>query len=163
MIWLLSHPQPPLLSETCLSFSAFLVPNRAYQQLLAVRILIANSAHCSVIQLLGMAVWRDFANSFRWCSELLKPRILYFFVDNGAMNAPRYWQHHNERSEILATMRWTLRDIGNCAMMPAIGPCLSILTERWNSWLRGLLGSYLPKARDLYIGSHRMVGERFFP
>ncbi len=79
--------------------------------------------------------------NYQSSSELFKPRMLYFFVDNGAMNAPRYWQHRNEHSAILATMLWTLRDIGNCAMMPANGPSFPILTERWISWLRWLLGS----------------------
>jgi hypothetical protein len=33
-----------------------------------------------------------FGNTFQWRSELLKPRMLFFSVGNGAMNAPRYWE-----------------------------------------------------------------------
>jgi hypothetical protein len=47
-----------------------------------------------------------FGICFQLCNEHFKPGMFLFSIDNGAMNAPRYWQLRNE----------LLRDIGNGTM-----------------------------------------------
>jgi hypothetical protein len=48
----------------------------------------------AALTLLHTAVGNDavnkYGNCFQWCSELLKPRMLFFSVGKGAMNASRY-------------------------------------------------------------------------
>ncbi len=92
---------------------------------LEIRILIANSAHSSV-------------------SDLL---LLHTAVGNGAMNkfencvSLAHWTF-----SLYTTAQWMLCDIGNCAMNPLQywqlrdDACECILTARWISWLRWQLG-----------------------
>jgi hypothetical protein len=47
---------------------------------------------------------KKYGNCFQWRSKLLKPKMLFFSVGNGAMNAPRYWQQRNERVGFLMAL-----------------------------------------------------------
>ncbi len=141
--WSVPHPVKALFKD-----------QRHLVQLLAIRILTANSTHSLLFTKYCCWQWamNKLGNCFRWCSPHLKPRMLVFSVGNGPMNAPRYWQRRNERSELLTTGQWTLHDIGNRAMMPANIPrfCLgsswaeaekTTPTVTWSRY--GAVGKYM--------------------
>ncbi len=72
--------------------------------------------------LLHTALGNGKMNIFGICmqqhNEHFKPRMLFFSLGNGALNALRYWQLCSKPPTILATAQWTLPVIGNGAMNP---------------------------------------------
>jgi hypothetical protein len=47
--------------------------------------------------------------SFQWRSEFLKPRMLFFSVGKGAMNATRYWELRDDAYSAVDTSANTPR------------------------------------------------------
>jgi hypothetical protein len=68
------------------------------------------------IQLLATALWTNLESVCNSAINILSPECCYFCIGNGAMNAQRYWQRHNEPSLMLATAQRTLLHIGNDAI-----------------------------------------------
>jgi hypothetical protein len=69
----------------------------------------------------------QFGISFQWRNEHFKPRILLFFLANGSINLPRYWQWLNETC---AMMRCS--DVGTSANT------LAALQREWGNSVQPL-------------------------